>query len=100
MGKVVLDLKEYDELKRQADIGEEARKFFTLKKNYNGNITLTMNVGNGIEIFKSMFGSSPYNNGKYEIKYEDEKLDYDVNVLEYYVMAVKKEEGTQEEEIK
>lgn len=95
MGQVILSLEEYDQLKKQADLAEQARDCFTLGKGYDGDIKLNISISKAAEIFKAMFAESVYNDGSYEIQekyYQWEEAD----VAGYYVKAVKKQELKEE----
>ena len=97
MGQVVLDLEEYDQLKKQTDIAAQVRDCFSLKRSYNGEIKLNISVGKAAEIFKAMFDESIYNDGTHEIEV-DGNLDYNTDVAGYYVKAVEKSKELEEVE--
>ena len=96
MGQVILSLEEYDQLKKQTDVVAQVRDCFSLDKNYNGDeIKLNIAISKAVEIFKSMFLESKYNDGSYEIQVNHSKWD-EIDVAGYYVKAVKKEEFIEE----
>ena len=91
MGQVVLSLEKYDQLKKEADIAAQLRDCFTLNREYNGDIKLQITVGKAAEIFKSMFATSLYNDGSYEVQV-DKEWWYETEVAGYYVKAVRKQD--------
>lgn len=95
MGRVILSLEKYDQLKKEADIAAQVRDCFTLNRDYNGDIKLQITVGKAAEIFKAMFAKSLYNDGSYEIQV-DKVLWHETEVAGYYVKAVKKQELKEE----
>lgn len=95
MGRVILSLEEYDQLKKQADLVAQVGDCFTLYRGYDGDIKLNISISKAAEIFKAMFAESVYNDGSYEIQVKHSQWD-ETDVAGYCVKAVKKGESTED----
>ncbi|MHC1750705.1 MAG: hypothetical protein AB9856_20730 [Cellulosilyticaceae bacterium] len=95
MGQVILSLEEYDQLRKQADGKKELSNCFELKKDYSGELRLSIEVSKAQEIFKTLFTGSKFDNGTYVIN--EKECDYSDDIANYYINATKKDEIEVEE---
>ncbi len=103
MGQVILNLEEYEELRKKADANkamkeaiESLKECFVLEKDYKGEeITLAISNVKAAEIFNIMFEASEFNDGTYELKV-DPGL-YTSSIASHRIKAVKKADESAEE---
>lgn len=95
MGKVILNLDEYNQLKKQAESRKELAECFSVKKSYSGEVRLCINIPKAQEIFKVLFKDSSFDNGKYEIN--EKECEHSDDILSYYINATEIPEEPKED---
>ena len=102
MGQVILNLEEYEELRKKADANkamkeavESLKECFVLEKDYTGKeITLAISNVKAVEVFSIMFEASEFNDGTYEL--EVDPGEYSSSIATHRIKAVKKDDEPEE----
>ena len=92
MGKVILSIEEYEDLRKQADLKE----CFSLKKNYDDSrINLTISQDKAVSIFNELFSTSKF---KDDYVIVENSTNFNIEIADFYIKAVRKSDDVKEGE--